>query len=155
MLTNICKFHRRTRLIIDLIINILNRDKMRNILVLSGRLDHLKEMGKTLKDEGINEYGFYVGGMKEKQLQESETKRVILATYAMSSEGMDIPSLNTLILASPMSEVEQSVGRILRKDHANLVPLVYDIADNFSVFINQFSLSIYLYFPNCHILILL
>merc|ERR1711934_100440 len=30
-----------------------------------------------------------------------------------NSEGMDIPKLNTVILASPKTDVEQSVGRIL------------------------------------------
>ena len=33
----------------------------------------------------------------------------------MASEGMDIPKLNTIILASPKSDVVQSVGRILRE----------------------------------------
>ena len=50
---------------------------------------------------------------------------------------MDIPALNTLILASPKSDVEQSVGRILRKKHEGADPLLVDIADDFSVFRNQ------------------
>ena len=33
----------------------------------------------------------------------------------MASEGMDIPKLNTVILASPKSDVEQSVGRVFRQ----------------------------------------
>ena len=35
----------------------------------------------------------------------------------MASEGMDIPKLNTIILASPKSDVEQIVGRYLDKKH--------------------------------------
>ena len=136
MLTNICNFQRRTCLIVDLIKNIY-KDNNRNILVLSGRIEHLRDISKLLLSENISDVGFYIGGMKEGQLKESENKRIILASYAMSSEGMDIPSLNTLILASPMSDIEQSVGRILRKEHESLIPQVYDIMDNFSVFINQ------------------
>ena len=33
----------------------------------------------------------------------------------MAAEGLDIPKLNTLILASPKSDVQQSCGRILRE----------------------------------------
>ena len=56
----------------------------------------------------------------------------------MSSEGLDIPALNTLILASPKSDVEQSVGRILRKDHPGLEPLVIDLVDHWGPFENQY-----------------
>ncbi len=51
----------------------------------------------------------------------------------MAREGLDIPSLNSLLLASPVSDVEQAVGRILRKK-SEIVPLIVDIADNFSLF---------------------
>jgi NDP-sugar pyrophosphorylase family protein len=48
----------------------------------------------------------------------SESKKVIIATYAMASEGLDIKTLTTLIMASPKTDVCQSVGRILRvKDY--------------------------------------
>jgi superfamily II DNA or RNA helicase len=75
--------------------------------------------------------------MKEKDLKKSENMQVLLGTYSMSSEGMDIPELNTLIMASPKSDIEQSVGRILRKDHEDITPKIFDIVDDFSVFTNQ------------------
>ena len=81
--------------------------------------------------------GFYVGGAssrkKEIELKESETKDVVFGTYAMAKEGLDIPSLNTLILASPVSDVEQAVGRILRKEQ-EVYPIVIDVVDLFFVF---------------------
>ena len=81
--------------------------------------------------------GFYVGGAqskkKDKELKESETKDVIFGTYEMAREGLDIPSLNSLLLASPVSDVEQAVGRILRKK-SEIVPLIVDVADCFSLF---------------------
>jgi len=57
----------------------------------------------------------------------------------MSSEGMDIPVLNTLILASPISSIEQSIGRIQRqKEHEReYVPMTIDIWDRFSLFQRQ------------------
>jgi hypothetical protein len=50
----------------------------------------------------------------------------------MASEGLDIKTLTTLIMASPKTDVCQSVGRILRVKHAS--PLVIDIIDPQDVF---------------------
>ena len=57
----------------------------------------------------------------------------------MSSEGMDIPSLNTLVLASPKTDVEQSAGRIFRQKQSERlhVPLIIDIVDQISIFKRQ------------------
>ena len=77
--------------------------------------------------------GFYVGGgaskKKEIELKESESKDVVFGTYAMAKEGLDIPSLNTLILGSPVGDVEQAVGRILRKQQ-DVYPIVIDLVDS-------------------------
>ena len=80
--------------------------------------------------------GYYIGGMKQKELDKSEKANVILGTYPMSSEGLDIPTLDAAIFATPKSSIEQSIGRITRKVHETL-PIAYDIVDNFSVFPNQ------------------
>ena len=53
----------------------------------------------------------------------------------MASEGYDNPKLDTLILASPKGNVEQAVGRILRRKNENPA-LVIDINDCISVFNN-------------------
>ena len=136
MITNVCNFTRRTYLIVGLVKYLLENAE-RCILVLSDRIEHLRIINKLLRDGGETSVGFYIGGMKEAQLKASESCRVILGSYSMSSEGMDIPCLNTLILASPKSEIEQSIGRILRRPHETVVPSVYDIVDNFSIFRNQ------------------
>ena len=54
-----------------------------------------------------------------------------------ASEGLDIKSLTTLILATPKTDIVQSVGRILRQKHAQ--PLVVDIIDSHDVFQKQFK----------------
>ena len=79
--------------------------------------------------------GYYIGGMKEAALKQSEEKKVIIATYAMASEGLDIKTLTSLILASPKTDVCQSVGRILRQKHSS--PLVVDIIDEHDIFMSQ------------------
>ena len=47
----------------------------------------------------------------EAELHEAERARVIFATYAMCSEGVDIPAVDTLGFATPQSDVEQAYGR--------------------------------------------
>jgi superfamily II DNA or RNA helicase len=58
----------------------------------------------------------------------------------MVSEGFDLPKLDTLILATSKSDVEQSVGRIQRKheytDQDN-IPLIVDIVDKLPLFERQ------------------
>ena len=84
--------------------------------------------------------GYYLGGMKEKQLKESESKKIIIATYAMASEGLDIKTLTTLCMATPKSDVCQSIGRILRGTNTN--PFVIDVIDDHDIFRQQLPLPI-------------
>jgi superfamily II DNA or RNA helicase len=82
--------------------------------------------------------GFYVGGMKQKDLQETESKKIVLATYAMAAEALDIKTLSILLMATPKTDITQSVGRILRMKHAN--PIIVDIIDSHQLFQNQWKL---------------
>jgi superfamily II DNA or RNA helicase len=73
----------------------------------------------------------------------------------MASEGMDIPKLNTIILASPKSDVVQSIGRILREtaDTRKFHPLVIDFKDthpNLSLFYKQCDKRIVFYKKSNH-----
>ena len=86
-------------------------DPLRRVLVLSERRKHLEAIGKRLTAAGV-EHGYYWGGAKQTALEEAATKQVLLGTYHMASEGMDVPELNTVVLASPKSDIKQSVGRI-------------------------------------------
>ena len=84
----------------------------------------------------------------KKDLKISETKKVLLGTYPMANEGLDIPSLNGLILGTPKSDIIQTVGRICRMKHKNIQPLIIDLVDNFSVFENQARKRMDLYRKN-------
>lgn len=136
MINNICSFMPRTRFIIKLLKDVLEKEPERKILILSERKNQLKELEQFIKNEEIASYGYYIGGMKMSDLDISATKQIILATYQMSSEGLNIPTLNTVILASPIGDIQQSVGRILRekKSERKYIPLCIDIYDNFSLF---------------------
>ena len=81
------------------------------------------------------EHGYYVGGMKQVDLDKSAQKRVVLGTFAMAEEGLDIKTLDTLVLATSKSDVVQAVGRVQRSP--NVTPLIIDIVDPHPCFKRQ------------------
>ncbi len=116
---------------------LIMENEERQILILSDRKAHLEEMYRLAKEMGIESVGYYIGGMKEAKLKESEKCRLLLGTYPMASTGLDIPTLNAMVLASPKSDIIQSIGRIDRKKHENIQPIIIDCVDQFSVFESQ------------------
>ena len=106
------------------------------MMVMAHNKSLLVYLHKTLIERfGYTSVGYYLGGMKERDLKVSEDKVVILATYAMASEGLDIKTLTTLVMATPKTDVTQSVGRILRtKGHR---PVVLDVVDGHGLFQGQ------------------
>jgi superfamily II DNA or RNA helicase len=141
MLGNVVSYKPRIQFIVEAIKE--NMTKERQLLVLSERKALLNDIYTLLNTDTDFDYtiGYYIGGMTQKKLNESAKANIILATTHMSSEGLDIPTLNSLILVSPMSDIEQSVGRILRSKVSDRIikPLIIDIVDSFSIFINRFN----------------
>ena len=106
-------------------------------MILGHQKKLLKYLHDAIKHRTIATVGYYVGGMKEKDLKISEGKKVIIATYAMAEEGLDIKTLTTLIMATPKVDVTQSVGRILRQKHKQAI--VVDIVDPHMLFQRHFT----------------
>lgn len=134
-INKIVELEQRNKYIISLLLEVLN-EKGRKVIILSDRVNHLTLL-KTLLDVNNITSDYYIGGMKQEKLKQAETAQVIFATYSMASEALDIPDLNTLFMVTSRREVEQSVGRILRKINPNIRPLIYDFTDSLTVFINQ------------------
>jgi len=105
------------------------------VMVLCHNRSLLKYLYESIVHRGFATVGYYVGGMKQSALQETEGKQIVLATYAMAAEALDIKSLSVLLMASPKTDITQSVGRILRVRHDN--PIVVDIVDRHDIFQNQ------------------
>ena len=138
MINNICTFRPRTEYIIYILKDILSKEPERRVLILSERRNQLKDIEQFIIEHNIanSSYGFYVGGMKQSDLAISSEKQIILATFQLASEGFNVPSLNTIIFASPISDIQQSIGRILREipEKRKYTPLCIDIFDDFSIF---------------------
>ena len=133
MIGDIVNNYSRNIIILDQIEKCVNDN--RKILILTERVNHCNYLNDTLNKRDISN-GKYIGKMKTIDREISCKKQVIIGTYKMAAEGFDCPDLDTLILASPKSDIEQSVGRILRKRNKNY-PLVIDIIDSFSIFTSQ------------------
>lgn len=72
----------------------------------------------------------YLGGMKKADREFAEKEAdCIIGTYSMAQEGLDIPRLDTLFLASPKTNVAQAIGRILRPSPGKKDPFVVDFVD--------------------------
>jgi superfamily II DNA or RNA helicase len=114
-------------------------DPKRRILVLSERIGHLETLEALLKPSGLT-MSYYVGGMKE-EVREAGARdaQILLASYAMASEAMNIKHLNCVLLASPRKKVEQSTGRILRvqKSQREVHPLIIDVIDSHGMYQGQ------------------
>ena len=137
MISKISNFNLRS----DFIVHILESEMFINpdqqFIVLAHTKNLLNYLYKALCYKNFASVGYYIGGMKEEELKKSESKKIILATFSMAAEALDIKSLTSLFLASPKSDIVQAVGRILREKHSN--PLIIDLIDNHDVFLNQFA----------------
>lgn len=137
MVSKISNFNLRS----DFIVHILESEMFINpeqqFIVLAQTKNLLNYLYKAICHKNFASVGYYVGGMKDEDLKKSESKKIILATFSMAAEALDIKSLTSLFLASPKSDIIQAVGRILREKHTN--PLIIDLIDNHDVFLNQFN----------------
>lgn len=108
----------------------------RKVLVLSERIAHLQSMEALLretwpKSKGpMPSVGYYIGGRTEEQLERAAEAQCIFATSQFAAEGLDIPALDTLFLTTPMADVEQAIGRILRPCEGKKDPIVVDFRDD-------------------------
>jgi superfamily II DNA or RNA helicase len=116
--------------------DMLAENPKQQIMVIASYRNILQYIFDAITHRNMATVGFYVGGMKEAALKTTESKQVVLATFAMASEGLDIKSLSTLFMVTPMTKIEQSVGRILRQKH-DFNPVVVDIIDMHANFQRQ------------------
>jgi superfamily II DNA or RNA helicase len=137
LLTQVVSCEERN-VMIDGILRKVLEEPLRKILVLSERKDHLFRICANLPPGTTSSY--YIGGMDSEVRQTgAATARVLLGTYAMASEAMNVKTLNTMIMISPRKKIEQSTGRILRtqKDVREIPPLIIDLVDMHSVYMGQ------------------
>lgn len=129
MITQVVEDRDRNTMLVDLVKKASGGT--RQLLVLSDRRLHCERLHQCFPKTS----GLYMGGMKESELKASSEKKIIFATFSQAHEGLDIPTLDTVILASPKSDITQSIGRIMRETAGKKNnPHIYDVHDPWSVF---------------------
>lgn len=137
MVNDVAACGSRNAFLVKSLVEAMAAEPERRALVLSERREHLKDLERRLRAAGFVEtqdIGYYVGGMKQAALATAAEARILLATYQMASEAMDVPGLTMLLMASPFGDVNQSVGRVRRR--AGLA-IVIDVLDDYGHFINM------------------
>lgn len=108
-------------------------------IVLSDRISHLTAILNALPDELKEKTVLLTGksdkSYREKSLDEMRDKKksILLATYSLCKEGLDIPCLERLILATPQKDfavITQSIGRIARTYEGKTTAICYDLVDD-------------------------
>ena len=135
MISKLCENEERTEFIIKKLREIFTQE--RQILILGQYKSVLISLYKKIESLNFATIGYYMGGMKQKDLKLSEEKQIIIATYSMAEEALDIKSLNTLLMVTPKSNIIQSVGRVMR--NPNSKPVILDFVDSHQCFLRQWK----------------
>ena len=125
----------------------------RHTIVMAHNLNILHYIYNRFVCKNLASVGFYVGGMSESELKKSEKKQVVLATFSMAQEGLDIASLNAEFLITPKTDITQCVGRILRAKHSVNSPIIYDFIDVHDVFKRQWAKRRAFYKKNNYVIV--
>ena len=134
LITDMCSDECRNEKILEMVEKHVNNG--RQVLVLSGRVQHCIDMAEQTSNRGISA-ATLVGKMSAKnraEVIELADKGEIKALFAttVADEGLDLPSLDTLILTVPtksMGRIQQRIGRIMRRAENKKEPLVIDLVD--------------------------
>ena len=145
MINKVVDYKPRNQFLIEILKDVYP-EKGRQILVLTDRVDHAQVLFSMLPPEIQAKTGILSRKVESAERSKmTETKRILIATYQMCKEGFDVPTLNTLLMATSRPDVDQILGRILRieKDKRTIQPLILDIVD--PAFRRQFQERLSLY----------
>lgn len=144
MVNKIAEYAPRTKMLAEILDDVL--DDKRQILVLTDRVQHCKDLLAALTPGNQEKACILAQSVPApKRAEWCASKKILIATYSMCKEGFDVPTLNTLMMATPRPDIDQIVGRILRTEKSKRTtnPLILDIVD--STMRRQFQQRLALY----------
>lgn len=120
-------------------------------LILSDRLSQLAHLWNCLPNELQEQASIIHGKMtskkgkaeREQAIEDMRAgrKHILFASYKLAKEGLDIPRLDRLHLATPQKDyavIVQSVGRIARVFEGKTQPICFDYIDDFKMAENMY-----------------
>lgn len=143
LLTDLCKCEERNRDIASIVNQINQMGK--SCLVLSDRIEHLETLRACVGKNYTMQIYSMSGSQKAKEARrdcieklKSKQIRCLFATYQLAKEGLDIPTLDCVVFATPKKDrisIIQSCGRVGRKAAGKSEGWVVDYVDmEFSMF---------------------
>lgn len=145
MVTNAIEDYPRAVVMLRLIQNCLAHAPGRTVLVLTERVKQVEYFADWWQQQSVASVAAggreYIvarihGTVSKEELQcATERAHIIVATYNMANEALDIARIDTLaFLTPPVGFIEQIVGRIIRIHNTKLCPLVLDLKDPVGLF---------------------
>ena len=136
----------------DLIRGYIVDDHDKSCLILSDRLEHLETLMNMLP-EWLKPHAVMISGKmtskkgkaeREQALEDMRTgkKKYLFATYSLAKEGLDIPRLERLLMATPQKDyavITQSIGRIARTCEGKADPICYDFVDDIGYLVKSYK----------------
>ena len=104
---------------------IISESPGKHILVLTDRREHAMWLRDNIEGSAL-----YIGGMDQTALEAATKAKVVVGTFSLAQEGLDIPTLDTVFLVTPHSDVKQAIGRIMRGASS---PVIWDVVDSWSI----------------------
>lgn len=132
MVNKLTECEDRTKWLVEILKDVLEESPHRQVLVLTDRVQHTKDIYAALPPSLQSSSAILSQAVSAaKRTEFCSSCSVLIATYAMCKEGFDVPTLNTLLMATPRPDVDQIVGRILRveKSARTIHPLILDLVD--------------------------
>ena len=148
LINYLCANEVRTELIVQLLVE----NRWNSSLILSDRLEHLSNIIDALPLP-MQEYAVMVSGKMTTKKGKAEreqaiadmrsgAKKYLFATYSLAKEGLDIPCLERLYMATPQKDyavITQSIGRIARTSEGKADPVVYDFVDDIQYLVKAYK----------------
>ena len=136
----------------DVIHHCIVSESDKSCLILSDRLEHLETLMSTLPLR-MRPYAVMISGKmtskrgkaeREQALEDMRTgkKKYLFATYSLAKEGLDIPCLERLFMATPQKDyavITQSIGRIARTYEGKADPICYDFVDDIGYLVKSYK----------------
>ena len=137
----------RNKKIAEDVFNILYEDQEQRILILSDRVEHLSMLRGLICEDVKEEHVKQLKALSNSKSARAERRQilkdlndgkinVVLATYTLAKEGLDVPKLDYVIFATPVKDaitVEQASGRVGRKADGKSYGCVIDYTDDFGL----------------------
>ena len=148
LINYLCENYTRNNIIASYIVS----EHKRSCLILSDRLEHLEtlmpSLPPTMRDMAVMISGKMTSkkgkAEREQALEDMRIgkKKYLFATYSLAKEGLDIPCLERLFMATPQKDyavITQSIGRIARTHNGKADPICYDFVDDIGYLVKSYK----------------